>query len=390
MLKTRNLNLADGQSTQQQTEAPKVLAALFKEAGITFNGSSPWDIQIRDEDTYRQILSKGSLGLGEAYIDGLWDAHSLDELFTRLIDFNMGQKVVGWAKLRLLGERLRHHFSNLQSTKRAYQVGEHHYDIGNDVFEAMLDPTMSYSCGFWENADNLHQAQHDKLDMICRKLDLQEGETLLEIGCGWGGLARFAAENYGVEVTGITVSKEQKYLARQRCVGLPVKIELMDYRDLSGQFDKIVSVGMFEHVGAKNYSVYFDNANRLLNKNGLFLLHTIGNYFTTKAVDPWIDKYIFPNGKLPSAREVSSALENKFIIEDWHNFGQDYDKTLMAWMDNFEKAWPTLKSEYSERFYRMWKYYLLSCAGYFRCRQGQLWQLVLSKRAGSGGYRSIR
>ncbi|MCK4743273.1 MAG: cyclopropane fatty acyl phospholipid synthase [Sulfuriflexus sp.] len=390
MLKTGNLSLGDGQSVRQRAEAPKVLAALIQEAGISFNGTSAWDIQIHDEAAYQRILSKGSLGLGEAYVDGLWDAHSLDELFTRLIDFDIDQKVVGWAKIRLLGEMLRHKFSNLQSTKRAFQVGEQHYDTGNDVFEAMLDPTMSYSCGFWEKAETLEQAQLNKLDMICRKLDLQPGEQLLEIGCGWGGLASYAAENYGVEVAGVTVSKEQQALARQRCAGLPVKIKLMDYRDLKGQFDKIVSVGMFEHVGAKNYPVYFESAERLLKQNGLFLLHTIGNHCTTKSVDPWIDKYIFPNGKLPSAREVSSVIENKFIIEDWHNFGQDYDKTLMAWMDNFDKAWPALKSEYSERFYRMWKYYLLSCAGYFRCRQGQLWQLVLSKRARSDCYRSVR
>ena len=386
MLKTGNFSLAGG----QRVNAPKALAALIEEAGISFNGTSAWDIQVHDEDAYQRILSKGSLGLGEAYVDGLWDAHSLDELFTRLIDFDIDQKVVGWAKIRLLGEMLRHNFSNLQSTKRAFQVGEQHYDTGNDVFEAMLDPTMSYSCGFWEKAETLEQAQLDKLDMICRKLDLKPGEQLLEIGCGWGGLARYAAENYGVEVTGITVSKEQQYLARQRCAGLPVKIELMDYRDLQGQFDKIVSVGMFEHVGAKNYKIYFDNADRLLKQDGLFLLHTIGNHCTTKSVDPWIDKYIFPNGKLPSAREISAVTENKFIIEDWHNFGQDYDKTLMAWMDNFDKAWPVLKSEYGDRFYRMWKYYLLSCAGYFRCRQGQLWQMVLSKRQRTGVYRSIR
>jgi len=390
MLKTRNFSLVDGQTVRQRTEAPAILASLVREAGVTFNGSAAWDIQVHNDDVYRQILSKGSLGLGESFVDGLWDAHSLDELFTRLINFDIDKKVVGWAKLRLMAEVLRHKFSNLQSVKRAFQVGEQHYDTGNDVFEAMLDPTMSYSCGFWEKAETLEQAQLDKLDMICKKLELEPGETLLEIGCGWGGLARHAAENYGVSVTGITVSKEQQSLARKRCAGLPVDIKLMDYRNLEGEFDKIVSVGMFEHVGAKNYSVYFDNAQRLLKKNGLFLLHTIGNQRTTKSVDPWIDKYIFPNGKLPSAREVSASLENHFVIEDWHNFGQDYDKTLMAWMDNFDKAWPLLKSNYSDEFYRMWKYYLLSCAGFFRCRQGQLWQLVLSKRQREGQYRSIR
>lgn len=323
-------------------------------------------------------------------MDGLWDSHHLDELFNRLLSFNIEEKLVGWARIRLLAEVIRQHLFNLQSSKRAFQVGEEHYDTGNEIFEAMLDPTMSYSCGYWHKADNLAQAQLDKLDMICRKLELQHGETLLEIGCGWGGLARYAAEHYGVEVTGLTVSKEQQKLAQQRCAGLPVKIELMDYRNMQGRFDKIVSVGMFEHVGPKNYPVYFDSVYRLMKEDGLFLLHTIGIYKTSKTVDAWINKYIFPNGKLPSAEEIASSVNDVFLIEDWHNFGQDYDKTLMAWWKNFDAAWPQLEAKYGNRFYRMWKYYLLCCAGFFRSRQGQLWQLVLSKRSRSHMYRSIR
>lgn len=233
-------------------------------------------------------------------------------------------------------------------------------------------------------------ADRCKLDLICRKLELQPGERLLEIGCGWGGLAHFAAKRYGVEVVGITVSKEQQKLARERCAGLPVSIELMDYRELAGRFDKAVSVGMFEHVGRKNYPVYFDTVRRLLAEDGLFLLHTIGNYCTSPQTDAWIESYIFPNGKLPSAKELAEALENRFLIEDWHNFGSDYDHTLMAWWTNFERAWPNLEGKYGKRFYRMWKYYLMSCAGYFRSRQGQLWQLVLSKRQRGGAYRSVR
>ena len=236
----------------------------------------------------------------------------------------------------------------------------------------------------------MEQAQFNKLDMICHKLELKPGERVLDIGCGWGGLARHAAQYYGVEVIGITVSKEQQKLARERCLGLPVTIELMDYRNLTGTFDKIVSVGMFEHVGSKNYPAYFDTANRLLRDQGLFLLHTIGRHRTAATVDSWIDKYIFPNGKIPSAKEIASVVEDRFLIEDWHNFGQDYDLTLMAWWHNFDRAWPRLASKYSQRFYRMWKYYLLSCAGFFRSRQGQLWQVVLSKRTRREVYRSIR
>jgi len=279
---------------------------------------------------------------------------------------------------------------NLQSAKRAFQVGEQHYDIGNDVFEAMLDPTMSYSCGFWQRAQDLQQAQSDKLRLICEKLELQPGERLLDIGCGWGGLAEYAARHHGVEVLGITVSREQARLAESRVAGLPVEIEVRDYRTLEGSFDKVVSVGMFEHVGPKNYAIYFDTVKRLMRTDGLFLLHTIGSYKKTRNLDPFIAKYIFPNGKIPSAKEVAGALEGRFIIEDWHNFGQDYDRTLMAWMANFDRHWPELAKQYSARFYRMWKYYLLCSAGFFRARQGQLWQLVLSDRRRAGQYRSKR
>lgn len=371
-------------------DPPEVLRELIALAGIRFNGDAPADIQVHDEELYHRILTKGSLGFGEAYMDGLWDTQALDQLFHRLLRADVDEKLVGRARLRLLGEMLRHRLFNLQSSRRAFQVGEQHYDIGNDVFEAMLDPTMSYSCGYWQDAETLEQAQLSKLDMICRKLELKPGERLLEIGCGWGGLAQFAARNYGVEVTGVTVSREQQQLARERCAGLPISIELMDYRDIDGRFEKVVSVGMFEHVGQKNYPIYFDTVRRVLKEDGLFLLHTIGSHCTITSTDAWMDKYIFPNGKLPSARELSTALERRFLIEDWHNFGPDYDRTLMAWWDNFDRAWPQLSERYSERFYRMWKYYLLSCAGFFRSRQGQLWQLVLSKRERARMYRSVR
>lgn len=269
-------------------------------------------------------------------------------------------------------------------------MGERHYDAGNDVFEAMLDSRMIYSCGYWEHATDLEQAQIDKLDMLCRKLRLRPGETLLDIGCGWGGLAKFTAERYGVKVTGVTVSRQQLALAQARCHGLPVRLLLRDYRELQGRFDKIVSVGMFEHVGQKNYATYFDTVQRLLAPEGVFLLHSIGVASETAGTDPWIDRYVFPNGKLPSARQIAGAVEGRFIIEDWHNFGPDYDRTLMAWWDRFEAAWPMLRARYGQRFYRMWKYYLLCCAGFFRSRQGQLWQLVLTHPERAQTYRSVR
>lgn len=373
-----------------RAEPPPAIRALLAEAGIHINGDAPWDMRILDSAVYQRILMHGSLGLGEAYMDGLWEADRLDEFFHRLLRSDLNEKAGGWRRWHLLGAVLRQLLINPQSRERAFQVGRQHYDIGNDVFEAMLDPTMSYSCGYWADADNLADAQQHKLELICRKLELQPGERLLDIGCGWGGLAQHAAVRYGVEVVGITVSQRQLELARQRCAGLPVRIAFQDYRELEGSFDKVVSVGMFEHVGPKNYPAYFDTVHRVLADQGLFLLHTIGDYSTALTTEPWIEKYIFPNSKLPSARQLTEALERRFVIEDWHNFGPDYDRTLLAWWANFEASWPRLRARYDQRFYRMWKYYLLGCAGFFRARQGQLWQLVLSKRQRAKTYRSVR
>ena len=370
--------------------APRIIRQLFEHAGIQLNGDQPWDMQIHDPAFFQKMFTKWELGIGEAYMDGDWDCDRLDEFFFRVTSHDLEQTVVGPAKIGFFLEILRQNFFNLQTKGRAFQVGEQHYDIGNDLFESMLDPYMMYSCAYWPRAANLEEAQQHKLELICRKLELKPGERLLDIGCGWGGLARYAAERYQAQVTGITISKEQQKLAQARCAGLPVTIELTDYRQLSGQYDKIVSVGMFEHVGAKNYAEYFDVAGKLLAPEGLFLLHTIGNYVTEKKRDVWLDKYIFPNGHLPSAKEITQVLEGRFLIEDWHNFGRDYDLILMAWWDNFERAWPRLSEKYDQRFYRMWKYFILSSAGFFRSGQGQLWQLVLSKRGRSAPYRSIR
>lgn len=371
-------------------DPPQALRDLLAPTGVRFNGDAPSDIQVHSAEVYHAILTRGSLGFGESYMDGLWDCAALDELFYRLLSYDIDRQMRGRVKLRLFAESLRFRLFNLQSARRAFIVGRRHYDIGNDVFEAMLDPTMTYSCAYWPDAETLEQAQRHKLDLICRKLDLRPGEHLLDIGCGWGGLAEHAASNYGVEVTGITVSREQLGLARERCKGLPVRLELCDYRQMEGRFDKIVSVGMFEHVGPKNYPAFFDEVAGLLQPDGLFLLHTIGRHDTLKAADPWIDRYIFPNGKLPSAKELAAVLEGRFLIEDWHNFGTDYDRTLLAWWERFDRAWPDLAKTYSTRFYRMWKYYLLSCAGFFRSRQGQLWQLVLTRRERRPVYRSVR
>lgn len=374
----------------QGTSPPAPIARMLQRAGVEVNGSAPWDMQIRDEAAWRRILIHGVLGVGESYMDGQWDCQRLDELCCRLLRVDTDRLVTARTLPGWLLRVLRHGLVNLQSVGRAFRVAEQHYDLGNDLFAAMLDSRMVYSCAYWARAATLEEAQEHKLDLICRKLELKPGERLLDVGCGWGGLAEVAARRYGCEVVGVTVSKEQAELARERCAGLPVRIELVDWRSLSGRYDKVVSVGMFEHVGPKNYRDYFHRVRQLLSNEGLFLLHTIGTDRTERATNAWTERYIFPNGKLPSALEIARAAEGSLLIEDWHNFGPDYDRTLMAWWARFEQAWPTLRSRYDERFFRMWKFYLLSSAGFFRSRQGQLWQVVMSPRERTREYRSLR
>ncbi|MEW6593314.1 MAG: cyclopropane fatty acyl phospholipid synthase [Thermodesulfobacteriota bacterium] len=360
---------------------------LFARADIRLDGDRPWDVQVRRREFYPRLLAQGSLGLGESYMDGWWECPAIDEMVHRAFRAGLADAVFPFRRAVL---RLASRLTNRQKASRARQVATRHYDIGNDLYAAMLDRRMIYSCAYWRNASSLDEAQEAKLGLICRKLRLEPGMRLLDIGCGWGGLARFAAERYGVTVTGVTVSREQAAFAAARCEGLPVSILLQDYRSVSGIFDRIVSVGMFEHVGHKNYRTFMQRCRDLLVPDGLFLLHTIGGNASTCAIDPWIDRYIFPNAVLPSPGQITNASEAFFVMEDWHSFGSDYDPTLMAWHANFAAHWPRLKERYGERFRRMWRYYLLACAGSFRARENQVWQVVFSSHGVAGGYPACR
>ena len=373
-----------------KTPAPKMLHELFARAGITVNGDQPWDIQLLDKRAFSAILTTGSLGLGESYCAGYWECSDLASFFTRLLTVRLDRNLNFTAKTVWFLQHLKYRLSNMQIPSRTFMVGQKHYDIGNNLYQAMLDENLCYSCGFWQRATNLDQAQEHKLDLICRKLRLEPGMRVLDVGCGFGSLAKYMAENYKVEVTGITVSQKQARLAQYRCEGLPVCIELMDYRLVNEKYDRIVSVGMFEHVGHKNYSTYFDTLKHCLDSQGYFLLHTIGTSKNDLGIDPWIEKYIFPNGELPSLPRLVDALQPRFIVEDLHNFGPDYDKTLMSWWHNFYLAWPELSSHYDQHFLRMWRYYLMCSAGFFRSRRGQLWQWVLSSEQNHNVYRSLR
>ncbi|KKB76185.1 cyclopropane fatty acyl phospholipid synthase [Devosia limi DSM 17137] len=367
--------------------ARNFIETQLQRADVAIGGSRSWDLQVHNEALYGRVLSQGTLGLGESYMDGWWDAEALDLFLFKLINASIQDQFP--RDLALIGSVLRSKLLNLQRL-HVREVGERHYDIGNDLYAAMLDKRMIYSCGYWKDATTLDAAQEAKLDLICRKVGLQPGMRILDIGSGWGGFLQFAAERYGVSGVGITISKEQAALANARTAGLPVETRLMDYLELDGQFDRIISIGMFEHVGYKNYHAYFAKARALLVEDGLMLLHTIGGNQTTTHGDPWSEKYIFPNGMLPSIAQIGTATEKLFVMEDWHNFGADYDRTLMAWHANFVAAWPQLEASYGPRFYRMWRYYLNVFAALFRARHIGLWQVVLSPKGVPGGYASIR
>jgi len=351
---------------------------ILDAADIKINGNRPWDIQVHNEKLYRRVLKQGSLGLGEAYMDRWWDAEDLSEFFNHVLSAELQKKVaLSWP---MIWTFVKSWVQNPQTEEKSFEVGEHHYDTGNDLFEAMLDKRMVYTCGYWiDGVKTLDEAQEKKLDMVCQKIQLESGQRVLDIGCGWGSFAKYAAEEYDVEVVGVTVSKEQQQLARERCEGLPVEIRLQDYRQLDEHFDAIVSLGMFEHVGVKNYRTYMKVASRCLKDDGLFVLHTIGGNKSVRNTDPWIEKYIFPNSMIPSIRQIGLAIEDLFVMEDWDNYGLHYDQTLMAWYDNFKEHWDELKEHYSSRFYRMWEYYLMCSAGSFRSRKNNQWQIVLSK-----------
>ncbi|GAB3383453.1 cyclopropane-fatty-acyl-phospholipid synthase [Lysobacter fragariae] len=392
------------------------LERLLEAADVRIDGERPWDMQLHDTHVPARILAQGSLGLGETYMDGGWDTQSLDGLLFRLLDARVDERVHGAANA-FDGARAR--LFNLQSRRRSHIVGEQHYDLGNELYRAMLGKRMVYSCGYWRNAGNLDDAQEAKLDLVCRKLSLRPGMRVLDIGCGWGEALRFAAHRHGVGGLGVTISQEQAAYAADLCAGLPIAIRVHDYRELESAvraddertpvigrptdatstdptsrrdapFDRVFSVGMFEHVGVKNYRRYFEVARHCLRDNGLFLLHTIGNNVSERHTDPWIARYIFPNSMLPSAAQIARAAEGLFVIEDWHGFGTDYDLTLQAWRDNIEAAWDSLPPRYDERFRRMWRFYLAGAMASFRARRLQLWQIVFSTRGVRGGYAERR
>jgi cyclopropane-fatty-acyl-phospholipid synthase len=370
--------------------AEQVVRRVSSQMGITINGSAASDIQVHDRRFFARLLAYGSLGLGESYMEGWWDCEDLAQLHFLIARYDVHAP---WKpSWRLLPEVAKSRLTNLQSQRRSGIVAKRHYDITVDVYRQMTDKWMTLSCGYWKGARTLLEAQEAKLDLICRKIGLSRGDRVLDIGCGFGSFVRYAAEHYDCHVTGINVSAEQVKVARELCRGLRAVIHHCDYRQTAaflgdGPFDKVVSAGMFEHVGLKNHRTYMKVVHDCLKEGGCFLLHTIGSNVSSFHNDLWFDKYIFPNALVPSLKQIVSAAEGVFVVEDCHNFGPDYAQTLKCWFENFDTTWTASRND---PFYRMWKYFLLAGEGGFRARQKQLWQVVLSKGGLRDDYRRAR
>ncbi len=390
MLRATGKQILDTLLFNRKQRVKTLVESLVRPAGIEIDGQGPAAIRIFNDDVYEIAITRGFNGLRDAYVDGLWDAERLDLVTEKMLSNRVPMPWSDRAELVMSG--LWSRVINRQTQSRNAQ-SRRHYDLGNDLYRAMLDQRMIYSCGYWRNATTLDEAQEAKLDLVCRKLDLQRGMRVLDIGCGWGGFAKFAAERYGASVVGITISVEQARLASSVCAGLPVEIRVQDYRELERggeRFERLVSIGMLEHVGYQNYRRYLKIARACLVDDGLFLLHTIGGNLSMKSYDAWMNENVFPNAMLPSMEQLTAAAEGVMILEDCHNLGPDYAPTLMAWFENFDRAWPRFRNWYGERFYRVWKCYLLTCAGSFRARENQVWQMVLSPVGVRGGYTAAR
>jgi cyclopropane-fatty-acyl-phospholipid synthase len=358
------------------TSAESIVRGLLERADVRTDGSRPWDLRISDHSIFGKVLRGGSLALGETYMDGGWDVERLDEFFSRLFNAGLDQQVrTIWYRMAEWTGRI----INGQTPNRSLNVAHLHYNLGNDLFKAMLDKRLMYTCAYWKDAEDLESAQEAKLDLVCRKLELQPGMSVLDLGCGWGGFARFAAERYGVTVVGVNIAVEQVKLARELSRGLPVTFRIQDYREVEGQFDRVVSIGIMEHVGPRNHRKYMETASRCLKPDGLAFVHTICSNVSHYAGDPWFERYIFPGAVIPSIAQMSGAIEGLFVLEDLHNIGPHYYRTIMEWERNLTEAWPGLQGKYGDRVYRMMKFYLLASAARFHSRVSQLVQIVLSK-----------
>lgn len=344
--------------------------------------SVQWNIH--SHDTMKRIVTDWEYELGETYISGGWDVGKgeLRELLG-ILRYNFQEIIpTGINKAIMLLQRLPQQWNRISKSRRHIK---HHYDMDTELFRSFLDKDMHYSCAYFTNVSHsLEQAQQDKCRMIAQKLLLKPGHTVLDIGCGWGSLAMYLAENHGVKVTGITLSKEQLKIAimraEERGLNHLVNFQLIDYRKLDGNFDRIVSVGMFEHVGKPYFKTYFRNIKKLLKSNGVALIHTIGRSGPPGVTNPWIRQHIFPGGYIPALSEVTSSVEDSLlVITDVEILRHHYAQTLAAWYNRFRNRQEEIKTRYGEYFYRLWEFYLNICEISFKHSDLVVFQIQLSR-----------
>ena len=360
---------------------------------LTFgDGKTPSaSVSIRDSATLRHLVMNPELALGESYMNGGLtieddDLHGLLEVILRNLN---NPERVWWQNLRLSARaRLRRFLQNNVGALSRKNVA-HHYDLSGELYELFLDADRQYSCAYFRSQDDsLEQAQDQKKHHIARKLQLRPGLKVLDIGCGWGGMALTLARDYGVRVLGITLSEEQLAVARQRAVAENledrVEFRLVDYRDLEGSFDRIVSVGMFEHVGLRHFDTYFHAVGDLLTPDGVALIHSIGVSERADATNAWIAKYIFPGGYIPTMSEMAAAVERQNLwISDVETLRLHYAETLRHWFERFAENEERVREIYDERFVRMWKFYLVACEQTFRFRRQCVFQFQITKDIGA-------
>lgn len=366
-------------------KAEQFTKKVMSRAGISLNGNLPWDIQVHDDRFFDCVYQSASEGLGNSYVQGYWDSDDPSETLGRFIAVGARRSVKGAVAHNMLITR--------EEQIRSLEVVDSHYEAKNGLYTNMLDPYMQYSCALWhDETQSLAEAQINKMLLIGQKLDLQPGDHVLDIGCGWGGLPKFLAENFGCRVTGINLAQHHIDFAQQNMSHKNVKVIKLDYRDIQDKYDKIYCIGVSEHFGLHNYKQFMHIVHNHMKPNGIFLLHTIGENVTRPQADPWITKNIFPNGYIPSLSLVSQCAEGIFVTEDVHNFNTSYDKTLLAWDKNFQEQWNSIRSLHPEldsrEFYRMWRYYLNFCAGGFRKRCTQLYQFVFTRIQDQRNYKT--
>ena len=350
-----------------------------------FGHGAPVALRIHDRTFFRRIATRGKLGFGESYTAGEWDADDLPALFELLLRNarDAAARHAGARRVLDLRPRLRRR----NGVRRARRNIAYHYDLGNELFELMLDETMTYSCAVFERSDmSLEQAQQAKYDRICDTLSLAPGDRVLEIGCGWGGFAHHAAARYGCRVTGLTISREQAHVARGRTAGLPVEIRELDYRDVEGTYDKVVSIEMLEAIGADQYGTYFETIDRVLARGGRAVVQTIlvpeQRWERYRSTPDWIERYVFPGCLIPSLATLADAAarSSRLGIYGVDEIGSHYAETLRRWRENVHREIAAVRRlGYDRRFERVWDFYLSFCEAAFRTRWLRDAQLLLAR-----------